>query len=378
MTDAILLTQAETELRRTLAQYAHATRPQELVAVTHRLRLGLEQALRARVEPDRADADFLALAEVFIPSYAWRLQALMPVLAELERRPARVSLAALRATAAGLANIAVNVWPRLFETAPPPLIHPTPVSADLGRAELPSGDLPTGTRPDWEDLTLWVMLGLLIPWLLGLTLRWWAIRLVPRVVPLLLAVLALVLVYLWLCRLWELITRLGILRLLVGIALVAALLAVGLGFFAAGRPTEATVMTRLAYGVRRLPDEVVRWPGYLFTAGAHTGDRVLALLLATPPSDARPGPTPAAPTPERAEGFRLGAVVVVHTGGVALRCREGPGLSYRPVVRLTDGTRLTLVAGPHEADGLRWWQVTQNGLRCWSAETFLRAEGVVW
>lgn len=375
MADAVLLTEAETELRRALTQYAHATRHRELTGVVRGLRLGLELALRAQLEADRAEADFLALAERFIPTYSWRLQALMPVLAELDRRPARVSLMTLRATAASLANIVVNVWPRLFETAPPPLIHPTATSVAPGRVELPSADLPTDKRPDWEDLTLWVVLSLLIPWLLGLTARWWAIPLVPRVVPLILAVIVLALVYLWLRSLWALITRFGLIRLSIVGVVTAALIAVGLGFFAAGQPSGGTVLTRLAYGIRRLPDEVARWPGYLVSAGAHTGDRVLALLLATLPADTTPGPTPSAPTPERVEGFRPGAVVVVHTAGSTLRCRAGPGLDQPLVARLSDGTRLTLVAGPREADGLRWWQVAQDDLRCWSAETFLRPDG---
>ncbi|MCX7851370.1 MAG: hypothetical protein N2383_01170 [Caldilineales bacterium] len=376
MANVVLLNQAETELRQALAQYAHASRQRELATVVRRLRLGLEQALRAQFETDRPEADFLALAEALIPTYVWRLQALIPVLAELERKPGRVSPMALRATAASLANIAVNVWPRLFQTAPPPLVHPPAAGAALGRVERSPVDMPTAAHPDWEDLTLWVVLSLLIPWLLGLTLRWWAIRVVPRVIPLLLAVMALTLVYLWLRSLWGLITRFGLVRLLVVGTLTAAAIAVGLGFWGSAQPPEDTVLTRLRYGVRRLPDEVTRWPGYLFSAGAHTGDRVLALLLATSPPDARSVPTPTVPMPNGGEAFRIGIAVVVHTGGSVLRCRSSPGLDHPQVARFADGTRLTLVAGPREADGLRWWQVAQGDLRCWSAETFLRP-GVV-
>lgn len=372
MADAALLTQAEAELRQALAQYAHATRQRELAAVVCRLRLGLEQALRAQFATDKPEAEFLALAEALIPTYVWRLQALMPVLAELERKPGRVSPMALRATAASLANIAVNVWPRLFQTAPPPLVHPPAAGAATGRVDRPPADMPAAARPDWEDLTLWVVLSLLIPWLLGLTFRWWAIRVVPRAVPLLLAVIALALVYLWLRSLWGLITRFGLIRLLMVAALAAAATVVGLGFGGSAQPPEDTVLTRLSYGVRRLPDEVARWPGYLFSAGAHTGDRVLALLLATSPPDARSGPTPTVSMPDGGEAFRIGIAVVVHTGGSVLRCRSSPGLDHPQVARFADGTHLTLVAGPREADGLRWWQVAQGDLRCWSAETFLQ------
>jgi|GEM_PF-4503518 len=372
MADVVLLAQAETELRQVLAEYAHAVHRRELLAVTCRLRTGLEQALRARMAPDMEDADFWALSEAVIPTYVWRLQAFEPICARLERRPHAVTLFELRTTAAGLANVIVNVWPRLFETAPPPLIHPTPAAADsLGSA--PSASAPaTGTRwLDWEDLTLWVVLSLVLPWLLGLTVRWWAISLVPRGLPLLLAVIGLVLVYLWLRYLWKLITHVGLIRLLLVLLVTTALLAVGWGFFGAESPTDGTISTRLGYGMRAWPSAIAHWTGRLFTAGVHTGDRVLALLLATPAAEAPPRPTPTAPIADAFAGFDVGAAVVVHTGGAPLRCRAGPGLNYPPITQLADGTRLTLIAGPHEADDLRWWQVERDGLRCWSAEKFL-------
>ncbi len=370
MPDVMLLAQAETELRRVLAHYAQAGRRRELVAVVRGLRAGLEQALRARVEPDMAEADFAALTEAVIPTYTWRLRAFEPICARLERRPNDVTLFELRTTAAGLANVVVNVWPRLFETAPPPLVHPSPAVVGAP-SPAPSASAPTASRLDWEDLTLWVVLSLLIPWLLGLITRWWAIPLVPRGLPLLLAVIGLVLVYLWLRKLWELIIRIGLVRLLLVFLVTTGLLVVGLGFFGAERPSEGTISTRLGYGVRALPSAVADGAGRLFAAGVHTGDRVLVLLAPTPVSDAYPHPTPTAPIADVFEGFGVGAVVAVRTGGPTLRCRTGPGLNYPSITQLADGTRLTLRAGPYEADGLRWWQVERDGTRCWSAERFL-------
>jgi energy-converting hydrogenase Eha subunit E len=372
MADPVLLAQAETELRQVLAEYAQAVHRRELLAVVRRLRTGLEQALRARVAPDMGDADFLTLSEAVIPTYLWRLQAFEPVYARLERQPRAVTLFELRATTAGLANVIVNVWPRLFETAPPPLIHPTSAAADsLGSAPSASAPATAARWLDWEDLTLWVVLSLVLPWLLGLTVRWWAIPLVPRVLPLLLAVIGLALVYLWWRHLWNLITHVGLIRLLLGLLLIAALLAVGWGLFEAARPAEGTIGTRFGYGMRALPAAVARGTERLFTAGVHTGDRVLALLLATPAAETPPRPTPTAPIAAVVAGFAIGDDVVVHTTGATLRCRAGPGLNYPVITQLADGTRLTLIAGPHEADGLRWWQVERNGVRCWSAERFL-------
>jgi uncharacterized protein YgiM (DUF1202 family) len=53
----------------------------------------------------------------------------------------------------------------------------------------------------------------------------------------------------------------------------------------------------------------------------------------------------------------------------SLRLRNGAGLSFRIISMLPNGTRLTVVEGPREADSLTWWQVrTPEGNVGWAAE----------
>ncbi len=53
----------------------------------------------------------------------------------------------------------------------------------------------------------------------------------------------------------------------------------------------------------------------------------------------------------------------------SLRLRNGAGLSFRIISMLPNGTRLTVVDGPREADSLTWWQVrTPEGNVGWAAE----------
>lgn len=58
------------------------------------------------------------------------------------------------------------------------------------------------------------------------------------------------------------------------------------------------------------------------------------------------------------------------TVGEGLNVREGAGLGQRAVDCLSDGTRLTLGAGPTDADNTTWWQI--EGRSGWISADFLR------
>ncbi|MFQ3645825.1 MAG: SH3 domain-containing protein [Anaerolineae bacterium] len=54
--------------------------------------------------------------------------------------------------------------------------------------------------------------------------------------------------------------------------------------------------------------------------------------------------------------------------GEWLNLRESPGLQGRVITMLRDKTRLTLVEGPVEVDGLRWWRVRTRWQEGWCVE----------
>ena len=89
----------------------------------------------------------------------------------------------------------------------------------------------------------------------------------------------------------------------------------------------------------------------------------------------RPTETPAAtiaPTATPAGLFVGGEAVVTGTNS-ALRLRSDPGLQSTTLKTIGDGTRLRILEGPREADGLRWWRLQDDsdGAQGWAAETYL-------
>lgn len=84
-----------------------------------------------------------------------------------------------------------------------------------------------------------------------------------------------------------------------------------------------------------------------------------------------PSPTPS-PTPplEIAVG---GRVKVSGTGEFGLRLRSGPGLDYVTFKILPEGSMLTVLGGPEEADGHIWWRVEdEEGVVGWAVEDWLK------
>jgi len=60
-------------------------------------------------------------------------------------------------------------------------------------------------------------------------------------------------------------------------------------------------------------------------------------------------------------------VTVTYTSGYGLRLRTGPGLSYSVITTLSEGTQMTVIAGPVQADGYTWWKITGSPGTGWSA-----------
>jgi hypothetical protein len=77
-------------------------------------------------------------------------------------------------------------------------------------------------------------------------------------------------------------------------------------------------------------------------------------------------------TPQPA-GIQPGALVIVEgTGGAGLNLRQQPTTYAKVVGSAREGTVLTVLEGPQEADGYTWWKLrTPSGAEGWGAAKYL-------
>jgi hypothetical protein len=130
----------------------------------------------------------------------------------------------------------------------------------------------------------------------------------------------------------------------------------------------------------------VVWTGDRLLGGG--GDRAEAAAEETPvpagetqtsvasATAATPQPTSAGstsvPTRSTAPGeIAAGVAVVVAGTGDCLNIRTGSGLSNDVIACVPDGTELTVLGGPVEADSLTWWQVESEQGAGWVASDYL-------
>jgi uncharacterized protein YgiM (DUF1202 family) len=102
------------------------------------------------------------------------------------------------------------------------------------------------------------------------------------------------------------------------------------------------------------------------------------VLLVTPTSAVTPTDTVVLPvgTPEATSppaGIGPGALVVVQdTRGAGLNLRQQPTTYAKVMGSAREGTVLTVLEGPTEADGFVWWKVrAPDGTEGWGAGTWL-------
>ncbi|NJL04648.1 MAG: hypothetical protein HC911_07010 [Chloroflexaceae bacterium] len=69
-------------------------------------------------------------------------------------------------------------------------------------------------------------------------------------------------------------------------------------------------------------------------------------------------------------------VLVMNVGDASLRLRQTASLEADVVVRLDEGTLVSIIGGPVEADGYIWWELEHATGRGWGAERSL--EGLPW
>ena len=60
-------------------------------------------------------------------------------------------------------------------------------------------------------------------------------------------------------------------------------------------------------------------------------------------------------------------VTVANTGGMGLNLRSGSGLGYSIIAGLPEGTKMSVIGGPVQADGYTWWNITGSYGTGWGA-----------
>lgn len=133
----------------------------------------------------------------------------------------------------------------------------------------------------------------------------------------------------------------------------------------------------------------VIWVAGLFDGGdsdsAGTPDPTRTTTLSTPAASSTAGgsatpatPQSAATAPVTGGKFQVNdAVVVTGVGAGAgteagcLNVRTEPGTGNPAIVCVPDGTQLTVLGGPQEAGGLKWWKVRISSGDGWAAEDYL-------
>ncbi len=60
-------------------------------------------------------------------------------------------------------------------------------------------------------------------------------------------------------------------------------------------------------------------------------------------------------------------VTVANTSGFGLNLRSGPSISYSVITGLPEGTKMSVIGGPVQADGYTWWNITGSYGTGWSA-----------
>jgi len=111
-----------------------------------------------------------------------------------------------------------------------------------------------------------------------------------------------------------------------------------------------------------------------------TARQTAVIPLPTTPTAALTPPTatvvlPIGGTAEATPMTEIGpgaTVVVKGTGGAGLNLRQQPSTTARVTGSFKEGTELTVLDGPQEADGYVWWQLrAKDGTEGWAAANWL-------
>ncbi len=175
----------------------------------------------------------------------------------------------------------------------------------------------------------------------------------------------------------------SLLILLAGVALVAALIIMGLstlgGRFLPGGETPVVIVvtsTATRPAVTPSPTAAVTL-GATPTRRAPTATTPSALTTDAPPEGFLRGTVESVITPApEALALRVGVQVeVFDVGAIGLNVREGPGTSYPVQLIASEGSVYELVDGPEESDEYTWWRiesVDDPDIEGWAIAEYLR------
>lgn len=113
------------------------------------------------------------------------------------------------------------------------------------------------------------------------------------------------------------------------------------------------------------------------SATAQTGTTGSPIILTTPPPGVATQPPGQGTTPEPPAGgeIAIGATVAVaNSGGTGVNFRTEPSTESEIIDVLLDGTQLTVIDGPLDAEGYTWWQVEGDAGTGWLVQDYLQAQ----
>ncbi|MCA9825561.1 MAG: SH3 domain-containing protein, partial [Dehalococcoidia bacterium] len=109
---------------------------------------------------------------------------------------------------------------------------------------------------------------------------------------------------------------------------------------------------------------------------AAAGETTPAKATTTAPAQVTIVATPAGQdaTPPAPGSLSAGTKAVVAGTGECLNVRTAAGLGNDAIACIPDGTSVTLLGGPAEADQLTWWQIETPQGTGWAAADYLSVE----
>ena len=333
----------------------------------------------------------------------------------------------IRNTAIGFVDLALEVWPRLFEGLPPRLDgHPSlSKPEDVLNAAQVSGLRETLTlavqridaqdraleqrgiqiqqlqthlaeksaeidqksairRIPWRTLAVGILLLLPIPGLIGFGEYLWRERPIAWYWLLIPAALLLISAFYSLRNLWRFFRSAGAVRIIAALCVGLVIATLVLTPFASrelGWDEKAgAALTRVLGSTGGVTT------GYVFTLFTK-GDALASRLFPPPAPTLAPGETPASPTHAAVTAtprshptatttqiptfdatgvITVGTRVIVRTDGTRLLSRASPALGSDVQARFENGTELIVVDGPVERDGFVWWEVESEDGHGWS------------
>lgn len=112
------------------------------------------------------------------------------------------------------------------------------------------------------------------------------------------------------------------------------------------------------------------------SATTESGATNSPIILTTPPPGVATQPPGQETTPPETGGeIAIGSsVVVANSGGTGVNFRSDPSTDSEIVDVLLDGTELTVIDGPLDAEGYTWWQVEGASGTGWMVQDYLQAQ----